>query len=286
MAGAASARVTATRAPPGRWRRCRSTSPAAGCCPAPRRRWLEPRRRELADIRLQALEVIGRAGLSLGGTQLGSVERAARTLIETEPYRESGYVLLMEALEAQGNVAEGLRVFERLRSLLRDELGTVPSPEAMQAHERLLHPSAAGAARAPSRHAGSQGGDRASRPSCGPPARRALVGRPGGDGTAGGVVADAGRRAGDAPGRRSGHRQDAAAGRDRRSRLRDPGRSCWRDAPPRRRWCRTSRSWRRSASTCSARRWRSCDRVTREYGAEIGTPDPGAAPPPAGAAAA
>ena len=102
--------------------------------------WLEPRRRELADIRLEALEVIGRAGLRLGGTQLASVERAARTLLETEPYRESGYVLLMGAHEAQGNIAEGLRVFDRLRGLLRDELGTSPSPEAMAAHARLLHP--------------------------------------------------------------------------------------------------------------------------------------------------
>jgi DNA-binding SARP family transcriptional activator/tetratricopeptide (TPR) repeat protein len=111
-----------------------------GLLPGTQAVWLEPRRRELADIRLQALEVIGRAGLSLGGTQLGSAERAARTLIDTEPYRESGYVLLMAALEAQGNVAEGLRVFERLRLLLRDELGTAPSPEALQAHERLLNP--------------------------------------------------------------------------------------------------------------------------------------------------
>jgi DNA-binding SARP family transcriptional activator/tetratricopeptide (TPR) repeat protein len=114
-----------------------------GLLPGTQAIWLEPRRRDLADIRLQALEVIGRAGLSLGGTQLASAERAARTLIEAEPYRESGYVLLMGALEAQGNVAEGLRVFEQLRSLLRDELGTMPSPEAMQAHERLLHPAAA-----------------------------------------------------------------------------------------------------------------------------------------------
>jgi DNA-binding SARP family transcriptional activator len=114
-----------------------------GLLPGTQATWLEPRRRELADIRLQALEVIGRAGLGLGGTQLGSAERAARTLIDAEPYRESGYVLLMGVLEAQGNVAEGLRVFDRLRSLLRDELGTAPSPEAMQAHERLLHPPAA-----------------------------------------------------------------------------------------------------------------------------------------------
>ena len=104
--------------------------------------WLEPWRRELDDIRLQALEVIGWAGLAMGGGQLTSVERAARSLIDVEPYRESGYVLLMEAFRAQGNIAEGLRVFERLRALLRDELGTAPSPDALAAHQRLLHPEA------------------------------------------------------------------------------------------------------------------------------------------------
>ncbi len=102
--------------------------------------WLEPPRRELDEIRLRALEVIGRAGLALGGTQLGSVERAARALIESEPYRESGHVLLMESLAAQGNAAEGLRAFERLRTLLRDELGATPSPQALAVHERLLNP--------------------------------------------------------------------------------------------------------------------------------------------------
>jgi DNA-binding SARP family transcriptional activator/tetratricopeptide (TPR) repeat protein len=111
-----------------------------GLLPGIQATWLEPRRRELTDIRLQALEIIGRAGLRLGGTQLGSVERAGRTLVETEPYRESGYVLLMGALGAQGNVAEGLRIYERLRALLREELGTMPSQEAIAAHERLLHP--------------------------------------------------------------------------------------------------------------------------------------------------
>ena len=114
-----------------------------GLLPGTQAAWLEPRRQELADIRLQALEVIGRAGLSLGGTQLGSVERAARTLIDSEPYRESGYVLLMAALEAQGNVAEGLRVFDQLRALLRDELGVAPPADAIQAHERLLNPPTA-----------------------------------------------------------------------------------------------------------------------------------------------
>jgi DNA-binding SARP family transcriptional activator len=111
-----------------------------GLLPGAQAHWIETRRRELSDLRLQALEILGRAGLSLGGTQLGSAERAARTLIEAEPYRESGYVILMQALQQQGNVAEGLRVFDRLRTLLRDELGTLPSPDALTIHQRLLHP--------------------------------------------------------------------------------------------------------------------------------------------------
>jgi predicted ATPase/DNA-binding SARP family transcriptional activator len=111
-----------------------------GLLPGAQATWLEPPRRELRDVRQQALEVIGRAGLMMGGTQLQSAERAARTLIETEPYRESGYVLLMEALSVRGNVAEALRVFDGLRTLLRDELGTNPSAGAIAAHERLLRP--------------------------------------------------------------------------------------------------------------------------------------------------
>jgi predicted ATPase/DNA-binding SARP family transcriptional activator len=111
-----------------------------GLLPGAQASWLEPRRRELEDMRLRALEVVGQAGLRMGGPQLTSVERAARTLIEAEPYRESGYVLLIEALAARGNIAEGVRVFERLRTLLRDELGTTPSPEAIAAHQRLSHP--------------------------------------------------------------------------------------------------------------------------------------------------
>ena len=112
-----------------------------GLLPGAQATWLEARRRELEDIRLQALELIARAGLHLGGAQLSSVERHARALIEAEPYRESGYVLLMEALAAEGNIAEGLRVFDRLRTLLRDELGTSPSPETNETYERLLHPA-------------------------------------------------------------------------------------------------------------------------------------------------
>src|SRR5947209_8891499 len=41
-----------------------------GLLPGGRADWLEPRRRELEDVRLQALELIGRAGLVVRGPQL------------------------------------------------------------------------------------------------------------------------------------------------------------------------------------------------------------------------
>jgi len=44
----------------------------------------------------------------------------------------------MEALEAHGNVAEALLVYERLRIVLRDELGTAPCPAVQEVHRRLL----------------------------------------------------------------------------------------------------------------------------------------------------
>ncbi len=114
-----------------------------GLLPGSQAAWLEAPRRELEEVHLLALEVIGRASLAMGGvagTQVQSAERAGRTLIETEPYRESGYILLMQALAARGNVAEAMRVFDALRTLLRDEIGTSPSPEAIAAHDRLLRP--------------------------------------------------------------------------------------------------------------------------------------------------
>ena len=54
------------------------------------------------------------------------------------PYRETGHRLLVEALEQRGNVAEALLAYERLRVLLRDELGITPSPTLQAIHRRLL----------------------------------------------------------------------------------------------------------------------------------------------------
>jgi Bacterial transcriptional activator domain len=82
------------------------------------------------------------AGLGLGGPALAQAEERARVLTELAPYRETGHHLLMEALERRGNVAEALRAYERLRVMLREELGVAPSPTVQAVHRRLLLHSA------------------------------------------------------------------------------------------------------------------------------------------------
>ena len=74
----------------------------------------------------------------LGGTEIAGAERAARRLLEHNPLRETGYGLLMQALAARGNVAEALHVYERARTVLRDELGIPPGPAIHEIHAALL----------------------------------------------------------------------------------------------------------------------------------------------------
>jgi DNA-binding SARP family transcriptional activator/DNA-binding CsgD family transcriptional regulator len=100
--------------------------------------WIEERRRELADLRVEALEAAATAGAALGGAELAGAERAARAAVEAAPFRESARAALMEVLRAGGNVAEALRAYEDLRVVLRDELGATPGARVMALHERLL----------------------------------------------------------------------------------------------------------------------------------------------------
>jgi len=100
--------------------------------------WIDQWRRRLEDVRLRGLECFAAAGLGLGGPALAQAEERARTLTELAPYRETGHRLLMEALARRGNVAEALRAYEKLRVLLREELGIAPSPTVQGVHRRLL----------------------------------------------------------------------------------------------------------------------------------------------------
>src|SRR3954451_4088947 len=109
-----------------------------GLLPGLEAHWIDERRRELEELRTEALEAIAIAGVAQGGPALADAERAARAAIEAAPFRESARAALMEALGAGGNVAEALRAYDDLRTMLRDELGTTPSPRVVALYERLL----------------------------------------------------------------------------------------------------------------------------------------------------
>lgn len=126
------------------WARAWSSSQIAlftarrGFLPGEDSAWIDDVRRDLGDLHVRALECYVEASLGVGGTEISTARRAARELVSLAPFRESAYRLLMEAFVAEGNPAEALRVYERLRTLLSDELGTFPSAETQQLHERIL----------------------------------------------------------------------------------------------------------------------------------------------------
>jgi DNA-binding SARP family transcriptional activator len=109
-----------------------------GFLPGEEAQWIDEIGQRLEAIYLRALDVRARAGLGLGGAELDTAERSARSLIAASPFHESGHRFLMEVLAARDNAAEALQVYERLRVLLRDELGTVPGTATQELQRRLL----------------------------------------------------------------------------------------------------------------------------------------------------
>jgi DNA-binding SARP family transcriptional activator len=105
--------------------------------------WIDRPRRELVGKRVHGRECIVAASLALGGPALSEAERRARELVDLEPLRESSAAMLMRTLEARGNVAQALLVYDSLRQRLADEIGTVPGPEIRELHHRLLDRDAA-----------------------------------------------------------------------------------------------------------------------------------------------
>src|SRR5262249_23473708 len=87
----------------------------------------EGQRRDLRDLLVRALECLRDASLAAG--RYGDALRSADEITELEPFRESSYRALMQAHAAAGNPAEALRVYERCRVFLAEELGAYPSPE-------------------------------------------------------------------------------------------------------------------------------------------------------------
>jgi YVTN family beta-propeller protein len=104
--------------------------------------WVEEKRRALHELLVRSIECLAEACLEAG--EAGEAVVQAEEVTTLEPFRESGYRLLMRAHSAAGNNGEALRVYERCRVLLADELGAYPSPETEQIYLEILRASPGG----------------------------------------------------------------------------------------------------------------------------------------------
>lgn len=98
--------------------------------------WLEHRRRQVAELRLRALECSAR-----GHIARGAPERAVRDLhvaLELAPLREPTWRLLMDAHAEAGDTASALEAFARCQLALREALGVGPSAATRERHTALL----------------------------------------------------------------------------------------------------------------------------------------------------
>ena len=98
--------------------------------------WVDEKRRELADVLGRALLCLGDVALAAGDP--AAAVRWSNEAVALDPFRETGYRRLMQAHAAAGDRAEALRVYERCRRLLADELGAFPSPETESIYRELL----------------------------------------------------------------------------------------------------------------------------------------------------
>ena len=98
--------------------------------------WVTLKRSELRDVLLRAHECLSEP--TIWGKEPEFAVRHAKEAVALEPFRETSYQLLMRAQAALGNRAEALRVYERCRSLLSEELGVPPSPQTEAVYLEIL----------------------------------------------------------------------------------------------------------------------------------------------------
>jgi DNA-binding SARP family transcriptional activator len=89
--------------------------------------WVLLERERLRQLSLHALEALGERLLAAGA--LGRALEAALAALAMEPLRESAHRLLIKIHLAEGNASEAIRQLELCRTLLREQLGLVPSAQ-------------------------------------------------------------------------------------------------------------------------------------------------------------
>jgi DNA-binding SARP family transcriptional activator/EAL domain-containing protein (putative c-di-GMP-specific phosphodiesterase class I)/ActR/RegA family two-component response regulator len=98
--------------------------------------WAEEMRRELASLRLQALEMALRAQASLGETHAAA--GTAELLVRANPYDESAHQLRIRTLGNIGDRAGAMLAYQHCRDVLAQDLGTEPGDETQSTLQRAL----------------------------------------------------------------------------------------------------------------------------------------------------
>ena len=98
--------------------------------------WVDSQRSKLQRQLLRALECLCRVWL--WNREFALAVEAGTQLVALDAFREASQQLLMQAHAANGNRAEAMKVYHRLRTLLGDELGTAPSADTEALYLELL----------------------------------------------------------------------------------------------------------------------------------------------------
>jgi SARP family transcriptional regulator, regulator of embCAB operon len=100
------------------------------------RPWVLRERARLDGLRRRALELLASVHLARDDAELA--RDVATELITLDPLREASHRLLMRIHAAAGDRGEALRVHQRLREALTEELGVDPSSETLALHRAIL----------------------------------------------------------------------------------------------------------------------------------------------------
>jgi DNA-binding SARP family transcriptional activator len=101
--------------------------------------WAQTERGVIARARHEMLCDAAASALGLG--RFREALELASIAVEIEPTSEQAHRLLMTAHAEQGDIGSALRVFERFRARLVEELGADPSSQTQDLHLRLLRGS-------------------------------------------------------------------------------------------------------------------------------------------------
>jgi DNA-binding SARP family transcriptional activator len=96
--------------------------------------WVDDTRSRLTLSLYRCYEVLADGWRRQGDPQLAA--SIAGQAVQLDPFRETGYRLLMEAELARGDTVAALRAFDRCEAMMQDEFGATPSSTTLEVLER------------------------------------------------------------------------------------------------------------------------------------------------------